>query len=403
MPTPLFALLALAGAALYFMKPDERRRLAQDALARLRDAARQLRDGREPYDALDAQLLARTPRLLVTPLIVFSWAFVWLGTHMTAAGIDPVVSWGASYPPRTTDGEWWRLFAYALVHDSFFQLIAATAAIVPIGMVVERLVGRVAFAAVYVAAAVCAAVVTLWTTPATTMTAGSSGAMFGVLGLLVAVVVYGYARAPRLPFSRLSARRIAAGCALFLLTALLSPRLTTAANLAGVTIGLVIGFAVAGDVVERRAPARRSLGVAACIAVVALAIALPLRGTIDARPAIARVAEVETRTAADYAKAVDAYTHGRLKAKELALLIDKTILPALAADRARIDALRGVPREQVPLVAAAREYFQLRDASWKRRADGLRGSNMKLLREADRAERAALDAFERMQRETDGS
>jgi membrane associated rhomboid family serine protease len=395
MPTPLLALIALAGAALYFMKPPERRRLAQALALWLKRTAQQLRDGRDAYDGLDAQLLERTPRLLITPAIVIVWSVVWLGTHMSAA-TDPVLAWGASYAPQTTNGEWWRLFTYAFVHDGIFQLLAATAAIVPIGMVVERLVGRIAFAGVYAVAAICAAVVSLWTTPATTAAVGSSGAMFGMLGLLIATVVYGYARAPRLPFSRLATRRIGAGVALFLVTTLLSPRLTAAADLAGAAAGLSIGFAVAGGVVERRAGALRVLAVTTALAAVAFAVALPLGGTIDARPAIARISEVETRTSADYAKAVDGYTHGRLRAKELAQLIEMSILPALAADRARIDALHGVPREQAPLVAAAREYFELRDTSWRRRVDGLRGSNMKVLRDADRAERAALDAYARI-------
>jgi hypothetical protein len=112
----------------------------------------------------------------------------------------------------------------------------------------------------------------------------------------------------------------------------------------------------------------------------------------------ASIAEVETRTAADYAKAVDAYTHGRLNAKALAQLIERTILPALAADRTRVEALRGVPREQAGLIADARQYFELREVSWRRRIDALRGSNMKLLREADGTERAALDAFDRLKR-----
>lgn len=402
MPTPLLALLVLAAAALYFMKPDERRRLAVSSAEWLGRVAHQIRDGRQPYDELDARLLARTPRIFVTPAIVITWIYVWLGTHLGSAA-DPLIAWGANHAPSTTGGEWSRLLTYAFVHDGFFQLLAAIAALVPIGMVLERLAGRVAFAAVYAAAAVVGGVVSLWTTAATSITTGSSGAIFGLIGLLLATAVYSYARPPRLPFSALAARRIGAGLAVFLLTTLAAPRLTAAADLAALATGLVAGFVAAGNVVERRAPLARSLAATAAIGALACAAALPLRGTIDARPAIARIAQVETRTAADYAKAVDGYTHGRLKAKELAQLIEKNILPALAADRARIDALHGVPREQAPLVAAARQYFELRDVSWKRRADGLRGSSMKVLRDADRAERAALDAFERLQKGAEGS
>jgi membrane associated rhomboid family serine protease len=396
MATPVFAILALAGAALYFMKPDERRRFIGATVAWLRRAAQEVLHGREPYDELDALMLARTARVIATPAVVTLWVLIWLSAR--TAGADALVAWGSNYAPRTTNGEWWRLVSYAFVHGSVLQLLAAVAAIVPIGMVIERLVGRIAFAAVYLAAAVVAGVVSLWTTSATMNTSGSFGAILGSVGLLLAVIVYGYARSPRLPYSALATKRIGAGMAVLLGTALVTEPLGLPAALAALSTGLAVGLAVAGGVVQGKARASRSALITAAIALVALAVALPLRGTTDARPAIAQIADVESKTASDYAKAVDAYTRGRVNAKALAQLIEMNILPALAADRARIEALRGVPREQAPLVATAREYFDLRDTSWRRRLDGLRGSNMKMLREADRVERAALDAYERLQR-----
>ncbi len=394
---PLLATIVLAGAALYFMKPDERRRLAEEALTRLAHLVRAVREGREPYDELDAQLLARARRIFVTPVIVITWIGVWLMMRISAtASPETLVAWGANYAPRTTHGEWSRLFTYALVHDGLFQLAAAVVAIVAIGMVLERLVGGITFAAVFVASAVVAGVVTLWIEPATAITSGGSAAVFGIIGLLVAALVYGYARAPRLPLSGLAARRVGAGIGIFLLVALATDALPMVSKLAGLGVGLTVGLIVARGVVER-APRFTHVALSAgAFTGVALLLALPFRGTIDARPAIARVADVETRTAADYAKAVDAYTQGRIKAKELALLIERTILPALAADRTRVEGLHGVPREQAPLVASAREYFDLREQSWRRRIEGLRGSNMKTLRDAEHVERGALDVYERM-------
>jgi hypothetical protein len=114
---------------------------------------------------------------------------------------------------------------------------------------------------------------------------------------------------------------------------------------------------------------------------------------IDARPELARIAAVEERTSAEYAAAVEKFKRGRLPAKALVSLIDRTILPALAKDRARVDALRGAPRDQGPLLLAARKYFELRDLSWRRRAEGLRTSKMPLLNEAERTERAALESL----------
>src|SRR5215831_20257784 len=284
MATPLFALIVLGGAALYFMKPEERMRLLRAAAAWLLQAARKMRDGREPYDELDALILARTPRLIVTPAIVAVWIIVWMGEHMSAGTpADALIAWGANHAPHTTAGEWSRLFTYSLVNATFFQLLAAILATVAIGMVVERLVGRLAFAAVYIAAALAGGVVSLWTLPATSTSAGASAAVFGIVGLLLAVLVCGYARAPRLPVSGLAARRIGAATLIFALTALLTDDVPTSAEVAGLAMGFMGGFVLATGVVEARAAFPKSLALAAAATLVAMAMALPMRGTIDAR------------------------------------------------------------------------------------------------------------------------
>ena len=118
---------------------------------------------------------------------------------------------------------------------------------------------------------------------------------------------------------------------------------------------------------------------------------------MDARPELARISQVEARTTATYDAAVAKFRRGTVPAKALAQLIDRTIIPEVQAERARLKALRGVAREQVPLVTAASEYFELREQSWRRRADGLGKANMGMLREADRAEQAALDRLKKIQ------
>jgi len=399
MGTTTFAVICLAGAALYFMKPDERKRLVENAADWLASAVHTMRTGkaRDPFHAL---LLERTRWLIVTPILITLMVLTWI--TMPGGGASPaqtLIDWGANYAPRTTHGEWSRLVGYMFVHAGFFHVVASIAALVPLGIVLERIVGRVAFTAVFFASGVVAGTITLLTTPATTVSAGASGAIFGLIGLLIAVAIYGYTREPRLPFSLFFAKRLGVGLAIFLLYNVLSDDLPMISEFAGLTTGLVAGVVIARGVVEEKPAVLRSAFVGAVAVVIALVAALPFRGTIDARPEIARIVEVETRTHSEYAKAVEGYTKGRLSAKELAQIIQRNILPALHADRERIEALRGVPSEQAKLVATAKQYFDLRESSWRRRLEGLQGSSMKTLRDADRVERSALDAFEQLQRD----
>ena len=114
--------------------------------------------------------------------------------------------------------------------------------------------------------------------------------------------------------------------------------------------------------------------------------------------AIEKIAVVETWTALEYAKGEFEVAQRKRSQKTLVQLIDKTIVPALEADRARIEALHGVPREQRALLADTRDYFELRERSWRRRRAGIAASNATILREAAETERKALDVFDRIQR-----
>jgi len=393
------ALVALVGTILYLLNPEDRAQLLHAVAARVQQMVRDIRHGRDAADPLHEQLLARTRWPIVAPILILGVVWVWAATLFAPQpAAQWQIAWGASYAPRTTNGEWWRLLTYTFVHAGFLHLVATVAALLSLGVTLERIVGRIAFAGVYLAASVAAGVAALWMKPATTVVIGATGALFGLYGLLIAVLVYGYLRKPRLAWSALAAKRVAAGAAVFLLYNLFANNLGTVSALAGLGTGLVLGLSLARRTMARKPRAQRSILVPAVVSAIALAVAIPLRGTIDARPAIARVAAVETWTSLEYAKGVYEVAQRKRSEKTLVQLIDKTIVPALEADRARIEALQGVPREQRPLVAATRDYFTLRERSWRRRQAGVATSSPKILREADEAERQALVAFDRVQR-----
>ena len=95
------------------------------------------------------------PVLLALNVLVFL-AMGWGGDDA-----ETLVSWGANFGPRTTNGEWWRLVASMFVHTGTLQLLVNGAALVQLGLILERLVGHVTFAAVYLAAGLLASIVSL--------------------------------------------------------------------------------------------------------------------------------------------------------------------------------------------------------------------------------------------------
>jgi membrane associated rhomboid family serine protease len=400
MPIPLFALLVLAGAAIYFMTPAERVRLAQAALLSIKrgvSAARHPSASTEPFDVW---LHTRTRLVIVTPLLIALHLLVFTLMLFGSGAIgdfQTVIAWGANQAPRTTNGEWWRLVASTFVHGGVFHLAATLAGLIPLGLVLERAVGRVAFAATYLAAGTLASVVSLWTIPAVDVSFGASGAIFGLYGLLLASVVWAIFNRPENKIPLLTIKRLAAAAAVFVLYNLGTDHLGTAAELTGLGTGLFAGLLISRGVTREKPAIRRAAVVVAVAAAVAIVAALPLRGIIDVRPEIAKIALLEQRTASAYDAAVEQFKLGRLPPKRLAQVIDRTILPDLQAVRSSLNALRGVPREQAPLVAAADKYFTLREQSWRRRAEGLLRANINILRDAERTERAALDVFQTFQ------
>ena len=189
-------------------------------------------------------------------------------------------------------------------------------------------------------------------------------------------------------------KRIGACAAVFLLYSAFSG-FAGAPEFTGLLIGLMYGLVLARRAGQQE-PARRQIGfAAAAAAVVVLACAITLRNIADVKPEIARVLAIEERTASTYRSGSDAFRKGRLSADALAQLAEHTIVPELQAADARLKALTNVPPEHQPLVADAREYLRLRCASWRAHAEALR----KTRGLPERAPGGATDASWRLQAE----
>lgn len=309
---------------------------------------------------------------------------------------DPatLVEWGATYGPRTTGGELWRVFTSTFVHLGVLHLLVNVAALVQLGLLVERVVGPFAFGTIYFAAGrarqhhhgrgcpddrrrrACGCDVrSLWTPVC-------GGA---------ARRTPGHGRAP----SPDDAQE-AGACCRIVRTVLRGHRGTVHRG-----EGRALYWCGRRDRADaQRSRLRRS--------------ASQVRGAGRRdRGNCAHVGDVPAgrhqhpsgdrggggerkRTAAAYDAAVVRFRKGRLTTRELAQIIDQTIVPDMQLAAQRVSALSHVPAEDASLATDAQEDVRLRQESWRVRAEGLRKGNMPILREADKAEQASLQAFERL-------
>jgi hypothetical protein len=139
---------------------------------------------------------------------------------------------------------------------------------------------------------------------------------------------------------------------------------------------------------------KRTVSITAAIVIVVIAAGIPMRGVIDIRPEIERIAALEDQTASAYDAAVRQFTNGQMTLKELVGVIERTILPELRAAQGRLNQLQHVPREQVKLAAGADQYFKLREESWQARVAGLRRTSLKGMRSPDDTEREARELLD---------
>ena len=395
------ALAVVVALVIYVMTPEERRRVVRVVRGTVRGVLAAVAMSRpDPQDPFYVELRSRVRWPLVTFVLLaanLGVAAAMLYGHGTLADHDTLLAWGANFGPRTTNGERWRLFTSLFLHASVLQLLINAAALVELGRVVERVAGRLTFAIVYLAAGMLGSVVLIAGSPTAVFT-GSTAAVFGIVGLLVAISIRSLLR--RLPV-RVPLRAVlslAPAVLVFVAYYLGTESTYTLAKL-GLCTGLVAGIVLTRQVSDDGVRVRRYAALTAATAVIVFMAAMAVRVVSDIRPDVAAVMAVEERTTRAYETAVQRFRKGQGSARELVQVIEQSIVPEFQGATRRVSSLGHVPSRDEPLLAYTHEYLQLREESWRLRAEALRKVNMGTLRQADEREQASLRVFDKVKAE----
>jgi rhomboid protease GluP len=142
-----------------------------------------------------ARLAACSGPPRVTPVLVALNAIVFVAMLFDGAGLIQAngavaLRWGSNFGPLTASGEWWRLLTSAFIHYGLIHLAFNMYALWDLGGLTERLYGRGRFLWLYLFAALTGSLGSLWwNTDPPVNAAGASGAIFGLLGGLLAFVI----------------------------------------------------------------------------------------------------------------------------------------------------------------------------------------------------------------------
>ena len=131
------------------------------------------------------QIFRREHPVTSTLIAINAVVFVALELLGGSTDITVLVRFGALVHQKVWDGEYWRVFTPMFLHIGILHFLFNTYALLILGRVVEQLLGSLCFGLLYLTAGVSGCIGSLLFT--TAVSAGASGAIFGLLGALLAI------------------------------------------------------------------------------------------------------------------------------------------------------------------------------------------------------------------------
>jgi rhomboid protease GluP len=124
-------------------------------------------------------------RVWVTWLLIAINVAVLILMEMNGGSVrtSTLIAFGAKVNTLINAGQVWRLFTSMFLHIGLIHLAVNCFSLYNIGTLLERFIGSLRFVVLYVLAGLCGGLASYWFSPRS-ISAGASGAIFGLLGAL---------------------------------------------------------------------------------------------------------------------------------------------------------------------------------------------------------------------------
>lgn len=137
------------------------------------------------------------------------------------------------------NGEYWRLLTPIFMHAGFAHMLFNSFSLVLFGPALEQLLGRTKFTLLYLATGIAANVATLTLEPLTYTHVGSSGAIFGLFGFYIAIIVFRKAM-----LSRENSQTIMTIAIIGVVMTFVQSNINITAHIFGLIAGFLVGAAL---------------------------------------------------------------------------------------------------------------------------------------------------------------
>jgi membrane associated rhomboid family serine protease len=332
-----------------------------------------------------------TTVLLALNVAIFGLMLAW-GVDPMQPSIDSLIQWGANYGPRTTQGEWWRMFTCMFLHIGVLHLLFNMIALWNVGGFMERLLGHTEFLVLYLLAGLLGSVASVAWNPFV-VSAGASGAIFGLFGGLLAFLVR---HRDRQQYAFLAALRTntLAFLGYNLVYGFLVQGIDMAAHLGGLAGGFACGFVLMPSftLASHLRLRRRGVlvGAVGLVVIIGLSDLLPRAEDVEAR--LQQFASLNTATLATFNRAITQLQQDKITEAEMVRILEQEVLSPWGTQREALQqllTLSRLPTRQKQLVLRLVEYMTARQEGWELLREGLRQHDPRALKSANDKQRQA--------------
>ncbi|GAB3523866.1 rhomboid family intramembrane serine protease [Emticicia fontis] len=185
-----------------------------------------------------------TPILLNINILIFILMAI-SGANIMQPSSESLLNWGANFKPLTLGGQWWRILTSCFIHIGIFHLLMNMYALAYIGILLEPLLGKTRFITAYLLTGITASMTSLWWHDIT-ISAGASGAIFGMYGVFLALLTTNFIE----PSQRKSLLASVSVFVIYNLIFGLRGGVDNAAHIGGLVGGIIIGYALILSFIE---------------------------------------------------------------------------------------------------------------------------------------------------------
>lgn len=299
-----------------------------------------------------------TPVIILANVLLF-FLMVINGSDFLAPEAKDMIDWGANFRPLTINGGLWRLFTSCFLHIGVIHLVLNMYALITIGPILEPLVGSVRFLLFYLLTGIAGSATSFFWYEST-VSAGASGAIFGMYGLFLFLL-----QAKLVEDA--NRKNLLVSVLIFIAYNLffgLKGGVDNAAHLGGLASGLVLGgiyyFMVKSNAGEKLALIFQSIAVVLVMAYVALVYSLLPADLSKYYSEMERITKLETEALYVYSLPQntnrDVYIAEVKKALGIWDQVEKIVADAYSLD---------VPEKYKRKNDLLKEYFELRKKSFE--------------------------------------